>query len=65
MSRWVHFVVAVDIDNNQVMLDDDTLRAKFQETLYDDVAEEWREEDYETEYLPALKILNKTKLGKE
>jgi hypothetical protein len=33
--------------------------------LYDEEKEEWRAEDYDTEYLPALEILNTVPLSKE
>lgn len=69
MSRVVHFVIAVDIDNKEVMIDDDTYTAKFPYGgLYDTEATDgdgWRKEDFETEYLPALELLNNTKLRTE
>jgi hypothetical protein len=59
MARIVHFVIAVDIDNKTVHIDDDTFTAVFHNgALYDEDNQEWREEDYDTEYLPALEILN-------
>ena len=59
MARIVHFVVAVDLDKKITFIDDDTLTAKFADgSLYDEEKEEWRVEDYDTEYLPALEILN-------
>lgn len=65
MARIVHFVVAVDLDSKTVDIDDDTFSARFgEESLYDDQTEEWRKEDYETEYLPALELLNTVPLSK-
>jgi len=66
MGRTVHFVIAVDIDDKSVHIDDDTFTAKFHEgAVYDEVKQEWRKEDYETEYLPALELLNTVSLAKE
>jgi hypothetical protein len=66
MGRTVHFVIAVDIDDKSVHIDDDTFTAKFHDgALYDEEKQEWREEDYETEYLPALELLNTVALAKE
>jgi hypothetical protein len=64
MSRLVHFVIAVDIDKKTAFIDDETFTAKFnKESLYDTESQQWRSEDYENEYLPALHILNTTELG--
>lgn len=66
MARTVHFVIAVDIDDKSVRIDDDTFTAKFHEgAVYDEEKQEWRKEDYETEYLPALEILNTVPLAGE
>jgi hypothetical protein len=66
MARTVHFVIAVDIDNKSVHIDDDTFTAVFhQGAVYDEEKQEWRKEDYETEYLPALELLNTVALAKE
>lgn len=66
MARIVHFVVAVDLDKKTTFIDDDTFTAKFPDgALYDEEKEEWRAEDYDTEYLPALEILNTVPLSKE
>jgi len=60
MARIVHFVVAVDLDKKTAFIDDETLTARFPDgySLYDEEKGEWRAEDYDTEYLPALEILN-------
>ena len=66
MGRTVHFVIAVDIDEKSVHIDDDTFTAMFHNgALYDEEKQEWREEDYDTEYLPALQLLNTVPLSKE
>jgi hypothetical protein len=66
MARVVHFVVAVDLDKKTTFIDDDTFTAVFADgALYDEEKEEWRAEDYDTEYLPALEILNTVPLSKE
>jgi hypothetical protein len=66
MARTVHFVIAVDLDSKTVHIDDDTFTAKFHDgALYDDETQQWREEDYDTEYLPALQLLNTVPLGGE
>jgi 5,10-methenyltetrahydromethanopterin hydrogenase len=45
MARYVHFVIAVDLDDKSAVLDDDTFMAKFPDGgLWDDVSEEWRDE---------------------
>lgn len=66
MSRIVYFVVGVDLDEKVAFIDDDVFTARFDkdEKLWDDDAAEWREEDYDTEYLPALEILNTVPLAK-
>lgn len=66
MSRYVHFVVCVDLDNKTTHIDDETLTARFSDgALYDEEKQEWRVEDYDTEYLPALEILNTVPLSRE
>jgi hypothetical protein len=65
MARIVHFVVAVDLDKKTTFIDDDTFTARFADgALYDEEKGEWRAEDYDTEYLPALEILNTVPLSK-
>lgn len=67
MARQVYFVVAVDLESGVPFIDDDTFMARFSkdEKVWDTEANEWREEDYDTEYLPALEILNNVPLAKE
>lgn len=67
MSRVVYFVVGVDLEDGKPFIDDEVFMARFgkHEKLWDASAAEWREEDYDTEYLPALEILNTVALGKE
>lgn len=67
MSRIVHFVVGVDLDEGVPFIDDETFTARFNkdEKVWDTEKNEWREEDYETEYLPALEILNTVALARE
>lgn len=68
MSKIVHFVVAVDLDEGVAFIDDETYTARFPDGgLWDTENElgQWRQEDYETEYLPALEILNTIPLAKD
>lgn len=67
MARIVYFVVGVDLDENAPFIDDDTFMARFgkHEKVWDTELEEWVEEDYEKDYLPALEILNTTPLAKD
>lgn len=67
MSKLVYFVVAVDLDAGVPFIDDDTFMARFNkdEKVWDTELNEWREEDYDTEYLPALEILNSVPLAKD
>jgi|LakMenE18May11ns_1017448.scaffolds.fasta_scaffold9931520_3 hypothetical protein len=67
MARIVHFVIAVDLDNKEVSIDDDVFMARFgvNESLYDTETQEWRSEDWDTEYLPALELLNTIPLRSE
>lgn len=67
MSRVVYFVVGVDLDAKKPFIDDDVFTARFDkdERLWDDESMEWREEDFDSEYLPALEILNTIPLAKE
>lgn len=67
MTKYVHFVISVNLENNEVQIDDDTYTAVFHNGgLYDSETQEWRIEDYDTEYFPALEILNsKCNLEKE
>lgn len=66
MSKIVYFVVGVDLDTKEVFIDDDVLQARFdKEGLYDTEKQEWRKEDYDSEYLPALELINNTKLKED
>lgn len=67
MSRIVHFVIGVDLDEGVPFIDDATFTARFgkDEKVYDTEKNEWREEDYDEEYLPALEILNTVPLAKD
>ena len=67
MSRQVYFVVGVDLDEGVPFIDDATFTARFSkdEKVWDTEKNEWREEDYETEYLPALEILNNVPLARD
>jgi len=68
MSREVHFVIAVDIDNNTVKIDDDTYAAKFDyaQGYWDTDKEQWLEDEDRRLYDIALDILNtKAQLERE
>jgi hypothetical protein len=50
MAELIHFVVAVDLETGEVILDDDTLIARFHDgAVWDNEANEWRAET-EAEY---------------
>jgi hypothetical protein len=69
MSRQIHFVIAVDIDEQKVYIDDGTYTARFQdyEQVWDTEKQEWREYEGEEneEYHLALDILNTKKLEED
>lgn len=67
MSRVVYFVVGVDLEEKVPFIDDDVFTARFDKTekVWDSDTEEWREEDFDNEYLPALEILNTVPLAKD
>jgi hypothetical protein len=68
MGREVHFVIAVDVDNNTVSIDDDTYAAKFDysQGYYDTDKEQWFEDEDRILYDLALGILNnKAQLERE
>ena len=67
MSRIVHFVIGVDLDEGVPFIDDATFTARFDdhERVYDTEKKEWRSEDWHKEYLPALEILNNVPLAKD
>ena len=58
MSRIVYFVVGVDIDEKQIFIDDTVFTARFDQGLYDTETREWRSEDWDNEYIPALEALH-------
>ena len=60
MGREVHFVVAVDVDNKTIAIDDSTYRARFapSEGYYDTEKLEWFEDEDLELYNNALQILN-------
>lgn len=66
MGRQVYFVVAVDLDDKTVFIDDDTFTARFgkDEQVWDTEKQEWREYEgkEQEEYDLALEILNTEKL---
>ena len=63
MTRQVYFVIAVDLDDKTVWIDDDTFVARFgkDEQVWDDKTSEWREYA-EDEYENAVAILNEKRL---
>lgn len=63
MARQVYFVIAVDLDDKTIRIDDDTFMARFgkEEQVWDDLTSVWRE-DEGSEYLEALELLNTKKL---
>ena len=45
MAKYVHFVIAVNLDTKEVIVDDDTFTARFQDGgLYDEELGLWRDE---------------------
>jgi len=62
MTRQVYFVLAVDLDEQKVYIDDGTFTARFQsyEQVWDTDLQEWRnyEGEENEEYQLALQILN-------
>lgn len=68
MSREIHFIVVVNIDDKTVRIDDDTFITRFssKEQVWDTELSEWRDFDEEaTEYTEAVQILNNSKLERE
>lgn len=63
MSREVYFVVAVDIDEGKVYIDDHSYVARFssREQVWDTEKQEWRLKE-DGEYETALKLLNTKKM---
>jgi hypothetical protein len=59
MSRVVYFVVGVDLDSGDKFVDDEMFVTKFGfERVWDTETNKWEEEDWDRDYVPALKILN-------
>ena len=60
MGREVHFVIAVDVDDNAIYIDDDTYTAKFDydQGYWDTDKKQWCEDEDRLLYDKALKILN-------
>lgn len=68
MSREVHFVVAVDVDQKKIYIDDDTYAAKFDydQGYWDTEQEKWLPDEDRLLYDQALAILNgKAKLEED
>lgn len=63
MAREIHFVIAVDIDNGTLSIDDGTYQARFSsnEQVWDTDKTEWRELQGK-EYELALELLNTKRL---
>ena len=66
MAREIHFVIAVDIDNRTLSIDDGSYEARWSsdEQVWDTEKTEWREFEGE-EYELALELLNTMKLEKD
>lgn len=60
MSRQVHFVVAVDVDEEKLYIDDETYTARFSdnEVVWNTETNEWQEDINNTYYEKALRIFN-------
>jgi hypothetical protein len=60
MSKQVMFVIAVDIDTHEVMVDDEVFTARFSgnEAAWDTESEEWIADPNDELYVAALDILN-------
>lgn len=60
MSRQVMFVIAVDIDTAEIMIDDEVFTARFDkcEAAFDTDREEWIADPGDELYVAALDILN-------
>lgn len=60
MGREVHFVIAVDVDNKTIAIDDSTYRSRFlsSEGYYDTEKLEWFEDEELELYNYALQLLN-------
>lgn len=68
MSKQVHFVVTVDLDEGVPFIDDATYSARFSksEEVWNTETSEWEEYGEEMDlYYQALEILNKVPLAKD
>jgi hypothetical protein len=67
MSKQVYFVIGVDLDDNEVFIDDEAFKARFDkyEQVWDTEKSEWTEDEDLELYSKALEILNGTPLNKE
>lgn len=65
MGKQVYMIVAVDIDDNEWWVDDDTFIARFgkNEGTWNEETEEWEETVWE-DNVKALDILNASRGGK-
>ena len=63
MAREIHFVIAVDIDNGTISIDDGSYQARWagNEQVWDNELCSWREFE-DDEYELALELLNTKKL---
>jgi hypothetical protein len=66
MAREIHFVIAVDIDNGTISIDDGSYQARWagNEQVWDTDKQDWRELK-DNEYEIALELLNTRKLENE
>lgn len=68
MSKQVHFVVTVDLENGVPFIDDETFSARFSksEQIWNTETNRWEEDTDEMDlYYQALEILNTVPLAKE
>jgi len=63
MAREIHFVIAVDIDNGTISIDDGSYQARWagNEQVWDTDKRDWRELE-DNEYEIALDLLNTKRL---
>lgn len=64
MSREVHFVIAVDIDEKTVRIDDETFMARFDfsQQVWNNVTQVWELDPNLESYYEALYLLNTKRL---
>jgi hypothetical protein len=67
VSKQVYFVIAVDLDDKEVFIADDTYSARFSEDeqVWDTDINEWVEDEDRKHYLDALDLLNNKKLARD